>query len=224
MVWEMFSSFLSLVDFPRRLEVVDTRISIKELKIGRAKLFHDDVIFDTSDSRTMPQTAKPTGHVPVPLITFSLVSFLFGTATELMGAFDGVYQLMRGLWAANALEIRAEMGLPGIIGILITAAASFGLIAAILGTPGGGRRTILGASAVFLSLTLAPAFAVWGIFWKPFGLILAVIWSWFSATIYARTHRMPCEGGGEDDAENVIRLEEGEHLTQQNSNRADGQG
>ena len=172
----------------------------------------------------MPQTAKPIGHVPVPLITFSYVSLLLGTATEVMGAFRGLNGSMRELWSANGLVIRAEMGLPGFVGILITAAASFGLIGAILGTPGGGRRAVLGASALLLSLSLIPTFAVWGILWKPFGLILAVIWSWFSASIYARSHRMPCEGIVEDDAQNVIRLQEGEHMTKQHSNRADGQG
>ncbi len=172
----------------------------------------------------MPQTAKPIGHVPVPLIIFGFLSLLLGTATEVMGAFEGLNESMRELWFANGLVIRAEMGLPGLAGILITAAASFGLIAAILGTPGSGRRVVLGASALFLSLTLIPAFAVWGILWKPFGLILAVIWSWFSASIYARIHRMPCEGIVEDDAQNVIRLQEGEHMTKQHSNRADGQG
>jgi hypothetical protein len=116
------------------------------------------------------------------------------------------------------------MGLPGKIGIVLTAVASFGLIAAILGTPGSVRRAILGASVLLLSFTLVPVFAVWGYFWKPFGVILAVIWSWFSATVYAQTHRMPCEGRQGEDAQNVIRLKEGEHMTKQHSSRADGQG
>ena len=172
----------------------------------------------------MPQTAKPIGNLTFPLILFSFVSLLLGTATEVMGAFGGLNEMMRRFWSDNNLNIHAEMGLPGLTGILITAAASCGVIAAILGTPGGGRRAVLGVSALFLSLTLIPAFAVWGIFWKPFGLILAVIWSWFSATIYTQTHRMPCEGVLEDDAQNVIRLEGGGHMTKQHSNRADGQG
>lgn len=169
------------------------------------------------------ETEKPTGHLPVPLITFSFVSLFLGTATEAMGAFDGLNEWVRGLWVTNGLEIRGEMGLPGKTGIVLTAAVSFGLIAAILGTPGSARRLILGASVSLLSFTLVPVFAVWGYFWKPFGLILAVIWSWFSATVYAQTHRMPCEGR-RDDAQNVIRLKEGEHMTKQHSSRADGQG
>ncbi|MCH1420704.1 MAG: hypothetical protein L7W40_10415 [Akkermansiaceae bacterium] len=170
------------------------------------------------------ETEKPTGHLPVPLITFSFVSLFLGTATELMGAFDGLNESVRGFWATNALELRGELGLPGKIGIVFTAVASFGLVAAILGTPGSVRRAILGVSVLLLSFTLVPVFAVWGYFWKPFGVILAVIWSWFSATVYAQTHRMPCEGRRGDDAQNVIRLKEGEHMTKQHSSRADGQG
>ncbi|MDB4457073.1 hypothetical protein N9019_01805, partial [Akkermansiaceae bacterium] len=52
------------------------------------------------------ETEKPTGHLPVPLITFSFVSLFLGTATEVMGAFDGLNESVRGLWATNGLELR----------------------------------------------------------------------------------------------------------------------
>ena len=87
-----------------------------------------------------------------------------------------------------------EMGLFNVVGILITTFTSFGLIFAILSTPSAGRRLVLGFSALLLTIALIPAFAVWGILWKPFGGILAVLWSWVSASIYTATHRMPCEG------------------------------
>ncbi len=171
----------------------------------------------------MPQTAKPVGHFSIPLTVFGSVSLFLGAATEAMGAFDGLTGSLRGLWESGGLEIQAEMGLPGMVGVFLAAAASFGLVAAILGTPGTGRRLILGFSALLLTFSLIPAFAVWGIFWKPFGVVLAVVWSWFSATLYARTHRMPCEGFVEETAENVIRLE-GDNMIKQHSKRTDGQG
>ncbi len=169
----------------------------------------------------MSQHFKPIGHVPLPLILFSFVSLLLGAVTELIGTFNGVTDSLRGLWKSEGLEIRSEMGLPDMVGIFITAAASFGVVAALLGTPGAGRRVMIGLSALFLSLTLIPAFAVWGIFWKPFGMVLAVVWAWFSATVYTQTHRMPCEGIIEPPAENVIRLED-DHMTEQHSQRSDG--
>jgi len=171
----------------------------------------------------MAQYAKPVGSLMVPLLIFGFVSLLLGTATEVMGAFAGVTGWLRGLWQSGGLTIQAEMGLPGLSGVLITAAASFGLIAAIMGTPGTVRRIVIGATALLLTLTLIPAFAVWGIFWKPFGMLLAVIWSWFSAFVYAQLHRMPCEGIIEESAENVIRLE-GNHMVETHPHSSDGQG
>jgi len=173
----------------------------------------------------MPQYAKPAGHVPVPLILFGFVSLLLGTVTEVLGIFEGMTASWRELWESGGrLTIEAEMGLPGMVGIFITAAACFGLVAAILGTPGVGRRIIIGFTALFLTLTLIPAFAVWGIFWKPFGVVLAVAWSWFSAMVYAQKHRMPCDGIAEVPAANVINLK-GEIVQQreQRPQESDGQ-
>lgn len=169
----------------------------------------------------MSQLVKPAGHVPVPLILFGFLSLILGTAAEVIGAFRGPNDSLRDLCADLGLAVRAEMGLPGMVGIFITAAASFGLVAAILGTPGKGRRLILGFSALILVVALFPAFAVWGIFWKPFGVVLAVIWAWFSATIYSGMHVMPCESSEESVDKPVIRLD-GDQMTQQHSRQTNG--
>lgn len=155
----------------------------------------------------MSHHVKPIGQVPVPLLIFGALSLLLGAAVEVVGVFDGATEKLRELWQSGGLEVRAEMGLPGMVGLLVTVLASFGLAGAILGSPGAGRRMILGFSGLFLSLSLIPAFAVWGIFWKPFGMLLAVGWSWFSAMIYAQTHRMPCEIEEVWEAGNVISME-----------------
>jgi len=157
----------------------------------------------------MSRFEKPVGHFAVPLIIFGFVSLLLGVATELMGVFGGLTGSLREVCLQGGLIFNAGMGLPDTVGILVTAAGVFGLVGAILGTPGGARRTIIGFSALFLTVTLIPAFAVWGIFWKPFGMILAILWGWLSATIYAHFHLMPCEGVAELPAENVIDLDGG---------------
>ena len=171
----------------------------------------------------MSHRAQPVGHVMLPLFVFGAVSLLLGTATEVMGVFNGATETLRGWWRSGGLEVRGEAGLPGLVGILLTGLASFGLAGAILGTPGGGRRVILGATALFLVVGLIPAFALWGIFWKPFGMLLAVGWSWFSAVIYASRHRMPCEGAEVVEARNVIRLDGGGEEVE-SSRRSNGQG
>lgn len=155
-----------------------------------------------------------------PLILFSFVSLFLGIGAEVLGVFEGLTEELRGRWQAEGVEIRSEMGLPGLVGVLVTAAACFGVIAAIFGSPGGGRRCLLGVSFLFLSVTLAPAFVVWGIFWKPFGVVLAVLWSWFSAMIYAQTHVMPCDEVGEVLVDRVVGLDEAE-VNKQVTERSD---
>lgn len=157
----------------------------------------------------MSRFEKSVGHFPVPLIVFGFVSLLLGVATELTGVFRGLNESLRDVCIDGGLIFNSEMGLPDTVGILVTAAGVFGLVAAILGTPGWPRRTIIGVSALFLTLTLIPAFAVWGIFWKPFGMIIAILWGWLSAAIYAHSHLMPSEGMAGLPAENVIDLDGG---------------
>lgn len=142
----------------------------------------------------MTPSAKPAGHFAAPLIIFGFVSLLLGVATEVMGTFSHLTEGLRGWWSGKRIPIEAEMGLPGPVGVLITAAAVFGLVAAVLSTPGMARQVILGITALFLAIMLFPAFAAWGVFWNPFGTILAVIWAWASGVVYAKGHRMPCEG------------------------------
>lgn len=141
----------------------------------------------------MSAHSKPTGHLALPLITFSFLSLILGIAVELIGVFEPMTIALHEWFTTKGVVLKANMGLPGLVGILITALASFGLTAAILGTPGNGRRAIIGITTFMLCLFLVPAFSVWGIFWKPFGVLLAVGWSWFSSSIYAYTHLMPCE-------------------------------
>lgn len=169
----------------------------------------------------MPSHHKPAGQIPVPLFVFGAVALLLGVMTEILGVFDGATTSLRGVWESGNIALTQTAGVPDLSGILVTAAASFGLAGAVLMTPGYGRRVILGVSALALTIALFPAFAVWGIFWKPFGMSLAIFWSWFSSFLYACAHQMPCEGIHGDAAQNVIPLS-GEHPQEDRSLRADG--
>lgn len=149
---------------------------------------------------------KQVGQVPVPLFIFSAVSLLLGFMTELLGVFDGVNASLQTSWEASGFVFRSVSGLPEGIGVLVVALAAGGVSASILTSPGNGRRVVLGVTALILSLAFLPAFAVWGVFWKPCGMTLAVFWSWFSSLLYARTHLMPCEIMPAEAVENVIPL------------------
>ncbi len=84
-----------------------------------------------------------------------------------MGAFDGLNESVRGLWATNGLELRGELGLPGKIGIILTAVASFGFN--FIGAEGtqAGAKTLAGCligallGCVLLALFMSNAGGAW---------------------------------------------------------------
>ncbi len=154
----------------------------------------------------MKSYPKPSGHVAGPLLIFGSVSLVLGFAVEFLGIFAGAEQSLQERWKSTEMVFRGSLGAASPVGLLFGAAVSYGLVGAILGTPGIGRRMILGFSALVLGLALMPVLAVWGIFWKPFGLSFMILWAWFSAMIYASRHAMPCEGWIATDAPNVISL------------------
>ena len=164
---------------------------------------------------------KPAGRFAISFCIFSIVALLLGFAAELIGVFDGANAGLKSAWENGGITFSASTGLSNLSGFLIGTFAILGLVTAVLGTPSDSRRAILGLSALALSLALIPVFAVWGIFWKPFGLTLGIFWAWFSSFIYARTHRMPCEGMTGSSAQNVIPMKHG--LPPENrSRRSDG--
>ncbi len=155
----------------------------------------------------MKSSVKPPGHLAGPLLVFGSVSLVLGFAVEFLGVFRGAEEALLSVWKASGREFQLELGATSPLGILIGAAVCYGLTGAILGSPGIGRRLILGSSTFALGLALMPVLAVWGIFWKPFGLGLMILWAWFSAMIYAQGHRMPCDGAEGEEADNVISMD-----------------
>jgi hypothetical protein len=164
---------------------------------------------------------QPAGRIMVSFPIFSLVALLLGVATEFMGIFDPANEWLRGGWESGGIDFSTTAGLTGPTGFLIGLVSVFALVAAILGTPGGLRRTIIGLSGLILSLALIPTFAVWGIFWKPFGMTLGILWAWFSSFLYARTHRMPCDVVNRGEVENVTQIKK-DLFEQTRSRRSDG--
>lgn len=149
---------------------------------------------------------KPPGQVPGPLLVLGSVALVLGFAVDLMGVFRVPTENLLQMWQAAGVKVERSVGITNPLGILAGAAVSYAMVGAILGTPGEGRRAILGFSVFLLSLLLVPVLGVWGIFWKPFGFCLMVLWAWVSAAVYAHGHRMPCEGVEEDPAENIISI------------------
>lgn len=148
----------------------------------------------------MNSPRKAAGQVTGPLVIFGLLAMLLGIVSEVVGAFSGMNEGLRGLWESGGWVFERELGVPDAGVLLVMAVASFGLIGGILTTSGRARRVILGVSVIFLGVGMSPVMAVWGVFWEPFGVLLAVGWAWFSASVYASRHLMPCEVDGNEEA------------------------
>ncbi|MGJ8696415.1 MAG: hypothetical protein ACSHYF_08850 [Verrucomicrobiaceae bacterium] len=163
---------------------------------------------------------QPAGRVTFPLYVFSFVALILGVSAEAMGVFSGLNESLKGGLESGGMILDREAGIMGAWGFIGAAAVIFGLTGAVLATPGTGRRLVLGVTALVLAAALIPVFAVWGVFWKPFGLLLGLLWGWLSAFLYARVHRMPAEGELMNPA-NVISMNDSQS-TPPTSRRADG--
>jgi hypothetical protein len=77
---------------------------------------------------------------------------------------------------------------------LAAALLSFGLAAAILGTPGAFRRVILWLSTVVLVAAWAPVLSLAAHAPEIAAPWIATLWSGVCAIVYTARHRMPCDG------------------------------
>lgn len=69
----------------------------------------------------------------------------------------------------------------------------YGLVWMVFETPGLARRVLVLLTAEVLLVTASLVAALWGVFWSPVGLVLAVAWGGGCALLWARQHPMPCE-------------------------------
>jgi len=141
----------------------------------------------------MSHSPRPKGLFAIPLFIFGFVSLFLGLAIEALGLLAHPTLVLRESLEAGGFVFLSKMGMPDFGGIMITAFSCFGVVAAVLATPSRGCRLVLGFSSLIVTLGLFPTFAVWGVFWKPLGMAVAVCWAWFSSYIYAFFHEMPCE-------------------------------
>ena len=82
---------------------------------------------------------------------------------------------------------------------------TFGVVFAIEGTPGAGRRVMLLLSGLVVLGMASPVLALWGVFWNPFVLLLAVFWAGLVAMLHAG-HRDKAEALRIADEQNVVRM------------------
>ena len=130
----------------------------------------------------------------------ALVSLVLVVGVELVGVFSGLDAILRSRYEGVGGELTESLDVRDFFGMVLAALWCFGMSAMVFQCEGTVKRVVLGVSGLFLAAGLSPSFAVWGIYWAPFPLLLGAGWAWASAFIYVKGHPVRQDHG------NVIHL------------------
>lgn len=137
-------------------------------------------------------TIYPEGKLAGSCLLFGGLSLALAFALQSLGLFQqGDIWLQQYLSWMFSESLR--MTAPDHLLFIVAAIFSFGIAFAVLDSPAAWQRLVLGATALFLVLTIVPACALWQIYFSPFLVGVAFFWAWFCAIMYASQHAMPCE-------------------------------
>lgn len=134
----------------------------------------------------------PVGHVLLPVAAIGGLSLSLAVGLELLGLLARVNASIAGIVSRGGAE-KFPNQLPDWVIWLAAALFSFGLAAAILGTPGACRRMILWLSTVILLAAWAPVLSLASHAPEIGGPWIATLWSGVCAIIYSSRHRMPVD-------------------------------
>lgn len=133
------------------------------------------------------------------------MGLVLGLVCLLLGAGEGF-----GAWLTSGYEgsgfPKMELVPPGSPAALVALVIfTFGVVFAMEGTPGTGRRVMLLLSGLVVLAMASPVLALWGVFWNPLVLLLAVFWSGLVAMLHAG-NRDKAEALRIADEQNVVRM------------------
>lgn len=142
-----------------------------------------------SDKNVHP---RPAGQVLVTAATIGGLSMILAGGLEWLGFLKRVNAGIARLVARDGAETFPQQ-VAGWCLWLATGVFAFGLAAAILGTPGHGRRALLWITAVVLVAAWAPVLSLAAHAPDIAAPWIATLWSGVCALVYAANHRMPCD-------------------------------
>ncbi len=129
----------------------------------------------------------------MPGLLFGAAGLVLAVAMQWVGLYSRANTRLES-WLLESVfrgELPAIVSLPVLI--LVTAVCCFGLAYAVLDSPGGWRRLILGITVLVLLFAMVPTLAVWHIYFPPFLPVVGVFWTWFCTMMYVNHHVMPCD-------------------------------
>ena len=136
--------------------------------------------------------AQPVGHVLVPAAMIAGLSMILAGGLELLGFLTRLNAGIARLVSRNQAE-KFPKHLPEWSIWLAAGVLAFGLAAAVLGTPGHGRRAVLWLTTVFLVAAWAPVLSLAAHTPDIGAPGVATLWSGVCALVYAANHRMACD-------------------------------
>lgn len=121
------------------------------------------------------------------------MGLVVGLVCLLMGVGEGFASWLREGYLAQGFPPLRELGEASLPSLLALVLVTFGIVVALEGTPGNGRRVALLVSGMLLVGVASPVFALWGLFWSPFVLLIAMTWSGIAAMIHAANREQRSE-------------------------------
>jgi hypothetical protein len=134
----------------------------------------------------------PRGVVAGPIAAIGSLAFLLSAGFGMMGVLDDLN--------ASTAQWVESWGLAGTarpvapwIAWLCCAAVAYGFAAALLVTPGIGRRLMIWISGLVLLFCWVPVLALAAWKFPVSAPLTAALWSGASSLVYTLRHRMPCD-------------------------------
>jgi len=143
--------------------------------------------------RNKAAAPHPAGHVLRPAAAIGVLSLGLASGLELLGVLARVNDGIARIVSRGGAE-KFPRHLPDGSVWLAAALFSFGLAAAMLGTPGPLRRVALWLSAVVLAAAWAPVLSLAAHAPEIAAPWIATFWSGVCAMVYTSRHRMPVDG------------------------------
>lgn len=143
-------------------------------------------------TRNKPTDTHPAGHWLLATAAIGALSMLLVAGLELLGLLERINMVVAAAVSRGGAE-KFPQALPLWVLWLAVVAFAFGTAAALLGTPGFGRRLLLWLSTLVVVAAWAPVLSLAAHAPEIGAPWIATSWSGICAMIYAARHTMPCD-------------------------------
>ncbi|MFC5051874.1 hypothetical protein ACFPK9_14820 [Rubritalea spongiae] len=136
---------------------------------------------------------KPNGTVVVPATLCALTGSVLAVGMELMGFFRPIETLLHKIWLGEPFLISEPVVVMNYVNWGIAFVVSWLVALVVLDSANLWRRLLIGAISLVLLIGAVPCLVLWDVEWMAMVPLLALMWTWCCALVYASQHRMPCD-------------------------------